>query len=72
MHRNAAIAGTILLAFSSVLVTSEGQQHDPAGTSMGAGISMGAELCAAEAAYPCEFTPPIITMRGRAFAAVDQ
>jgi hypothetical protein len=26
---------------------------------------------AAEAAYPCEFTPPIVTMHDRLFAAVD-
>ena len=47
------------------------QQRDPAGMSGGTGISMGAVLFAAEAAYPCEFTPLITTMRGQACAAAD-
>jgi hypothetical protein len=33
---------------------------------------MGAVLFAAEEASLCEFTPPIITMRGQAFAAVGR
>jgi hypothetical protein len=71
MRYTATVAGTILLALCSACLISQDATARPRGHYEGAGISMGAVLFAAEAAYRCGFTPPTITMRGRASVAVD-
>jgi hypothetical protein len=72
MQHSAAIAGTILLLCSTCLISEEAAARPRSDHVAALGHIDGRPSCAAGATYRCECTPPIITIRGQAFVAVDR